>query len=347
MIPKKLDSNGSNTLSRLVEPSSELYDIFSHTEVVELIQALELRREIPVKFAYKGGGAKIWNDFYEKYVIPKWYEPSNVEVELLKQNFEYINSYQKCSKINIFDVGAGNSYPVKKFVYRLQKLGRINKYIALDISNELLSLSKANFTKWFPSIDLESHRVDIEANAIPANILQSSTSREIKDIANVFLHLGVTIGNHQNRVRVFQNFKNSMNRNDLLVFTNEIGSHSQWDGKVRGGCKYHVEGIYTWITKKMGINSEDCELVRKYDKKTDSITANVKLLQNYTFSFSQWGIDEKLQILKDEEITIWKHHKYEMPELTQELAKAGLKIVHSSCDKYKSHIMVFCQVADS
>ncbi|HYW22349.1 MAG TPA: L-histidine N(alpha)-methyltransferase [Nodularia sp. (in: cyanobacteria)] len=347
MMSKKLDSNSPNSLIRVVEPSSEFYSIFSKQEVLELIQALERRREIPLKFSYKGRGAKIWNDFYEKYVVPKWYEKSNVEVELLKQNFEYINgSYQNCSTINIVDVGAGNSYPVKKLVSQLDKLGRINKYIALDISSELLVLSKANFTKWFPLIGFESHTVDIESSPIPANILQTSTSSQINDIANVFLHLGVTIGNHQDRVKVFQNFRNSMNANDLLVFTNETGSHSQWDGKVRGGCKYHVEGLYTWITNKMGISSEDCELVRKYDVKTDSITANIKFLQNYTFSFSQWGIDEKLQISKDEEITIWKHHKYELPELTQELEKAGLKIVHSSCDKYQSHIMVFCKVAD-
>ena len=353
MIPKKTYSNSqscsdvSQNITRIVEPSFEFYSVFSQTDVLELIKALDVRREIPLKYAYKGGGAKIWHNFYQKYIITKWYQPANVEIDLLQQNFAYITgSYQSCQKINIVDVGAGNSYPVKKFISQLKKLGKINKYIALDISQELLKVSKANFTKWFPKIDFDSCTVDIENSPISPEILGNFNSMQIKDIANIFLHLGVTIGNHQDRNRVWQNFRNSMDKNDLLVFTNEIGSNSQWDGKVRGGCKYHVEGIYTWMTNNLGISSEDCQLVRKYDLKTDSITANIKFLQNYTLKFSQWGIDQTVEISQDEEITIWRHHKYQMPELTQELDTAGLQIVHSSSNKYLSHIMVICKPAD-
>ncbi|WP_414587958.1 hypothetical protein [Scytonema sp. PCC 10023] len=48
-----------------------------------------------------------------------------------------------------------------------------------------------------------------------------------------------------------------MGKNDLLVFTNEIGSNSKWDGRVRGGCKYHAEQVYGWIKNKIGIRSQD------------------------------------------------------------------------------------------
>jgi uncharacterized SAM-dependent methyltransferase len=344
----QFSSNITNSISRIVEPSSEFYSIFSKQEVLELIQVLELKREFPLKYSYKGRGAKIWNNFYQKYIIPKWYRTSNVEIDLLKKNFVYINgNHQNCTKVNIIDVGSGNSYPVKKFISQLYKLKKINKYIALDISNELLILSKANFIKWFPLIAFDSYTVDIEASSIPVELLQNSTSAGNNDIANIFLHLGVTIGNHQDRTKVLKNFRNSMEKNDFLVFTNETGSNSKWDGRVRGGCKYHVEEIYAWIKNKVGIRSEDCELVRKYDFKTDSITANIKFNQNYTVSFSQFGINKNIEILKDEEITIWRHHKYEMPELIQELEKAGLQLVHSSYDKYSTHIMIICKVADS
>lgn len=353
MTPQKIDSNSqvysniSNPISRIVEPSSEFYSIFSQEELVELIQALELRREFPLKYFYKGRGANIWNNFYQKYVVPKWYQTPNVETDLLKKNFEYINGdYQNFHKINIIDVGCGNSYPVKNFISQLYKLGKIHKYIALDISQELLTLSKANFIKWFPMIKFNSSIFDIETSSIYGDILPKSSSIENNNIANIFLHLGVTIANHQDRNRVFQNFRNSMGKNDLLVFTNEIGSNSQWDGTVRGGYKYHVDGIYTWIKKEMGISSEDCELVRKYDVETDSITAKIKFTQNYTLSFSQRGIDKCIEILKNEEITIWRHHKYQMPELIQDLEKAGLQLVHSSHSKYLSPIMVICKVAD-
>ncbi|MBG1266583.1 L-histidine N(alpha)-methyltransferase [Nostoc sp. WHI] len=337
-----------NSISRTAKPSSEFYSIFSEEEILGIIHALEFRREIPLKYFYKGRGAKIWDDFYLKYLIPKWYGRSNVEIDLLKNNFQCLNdNIQSGEKINIIDVGAGNSYPVKKFIHRLNQLGRVNKYIALDISEELLNLSKRNFKKWFPLIEFISSTIDIENSCVPKNLFQNQASLEIDDTAKIFFHLGVTIGNHQNRDKVLQNFRDSMGKNDFLVFTNETGSNSEWDGKVRGGCNYHVEGIYEWVKNKIGIKNEDCELLRKYDLKTDSIVANIKLRNHYTINFSRMGIDKNIEISEGEEITIWRHHKYEMPKLMQEIERCGLQLVHYNTDKYKSHIMVICKVASN
>ncbi|MEH1949361.1 MAG: L-histidine N(alpha)-methyltransferase [Nostoc sp.] len=336
----------SAAISRTAKPSSEFYSLFSEEEVLGIIHALEVRREIPLKYSYKGRGAKIWNDFYLKYAIPRWYGRANVEIDLLKDNFKYLNSNIKSGeRVNIIDVGAGNSYPVKKFIRRLNKLGKVNKYFALDISEQLLHVSKSNFRKWFPLVEFISSTIDIESSCVPKSLFQNQANLEIDDTAKIFLHLGVTIGNHQNRDEVFKNFRDSMGKNDLFVFTNETGSNSTWDGIVRGGCKYHVEEVYGWVKKKIGIQSEDCELVRKYDLKTDSIVANLKLRHDYTINFSRMGIDKNIEISKGEEITIWRHHKYEMPKLLQELERSGLQLLHYTTNKYKSHIMVICKVA--
>ncbi|MEH2286059.1 L-histidine N(alpha)-methyltransferase [Nostoc sp.] len=338
----------SPAISRTAKPSSEFYSLFSEEEVLEIIHALEVRREIPLKYSYKGRGAKIWDDFYQKYVIPRWYRRANVEIDLLKDNFKYLNSNIKTGeKVNIIDVGAGNSYPVKNFIYKLNKLGKINKYIALDISEQLLHVSKTNFIKWFPLVEFISSTIDIESSSVPKVLFRNQDSLEIDNTAKIFLHLGVTIGNHQNREEVFKNFRDSMEKNDFLVFTNETGSNSKWDGIVRGGCKYHVEEVYGWVKKKIGIKSEDCELVRKYDLKTDSIVANLKLRHDYIINFSQMGIEKNIEISKGEEITIWRHHKYEIPKLLQELERSGLQLIHYTANKYKSHIMVICKVANS
>jgi uncharacterized SAM-dependent methyltransferase len=344
----QLPLKSQTPITRTAKPSSEFYSIFSQEEVLGIIHALEVRREIPLKYSYKGRGAKIWDDFYQKYIIPRWYRTSNVEIDLLKKNFEYINgNHQSCDKVTIVDVGSGNSYPVKEFIGRLNQLGKINQYIALDISEELLNLSSKNFRKWFPLIEYQSYTLDIENHCIPKKWLKNQASLETDDTAKIFLHLGVTIGNHQNRNGVFKNFRDSMEKNDFLVFTNEIGSNSQWDGRVRGGCKYHAEQVYAWIKNKIGIRSQDCELVRKYDLETDSVVANMKLRQGYTINFNFMEIDKNIEISEGEEITIWRHHKYEIPELLQEIERAGLQLVHYSTNKYLSHIMVICKVASN
>ncbi|MBH8562890.1 L-histidine N(alpha)-methyltransferase [Nostoc sp. CENA67] len=333
---------------RTANPITEFYSIFSEAEVLGIIKALEVNREIPLKYSYKGRGATIWDTFYLKNIIPKWYRPSSVEIDLLKQNFTYINgNLQECQKLNIIDVGSGNSYPVKEFIKNLIQMERLNQYIALDISEELLKVSRKNFQKWFPFIEYKSYTIDIENSCIPQFFIKNQAKLETLDTANLFLHLGVTIGNHKNRTQVFKNFRDSMGKNDFLVFTNEIGSNSQWDGIARGGCKYHAEQIYEWIKSQIGISSEDCELVRKYDLATDSIIANIKLHHSYTLNFKSMKIDKSIHLSKGEEITIWRHHKFELPELLQEIEQAGLQLVHYSTNKYSSHIMVICKLASN
>ncbi|MBF2064535.1 MAG: L-histidine N(alpha)-methyltransferase [Calothrix sp. C42_A2020_038] len=331
------NQNHSITNNRIAKPSSEFYTVFSQKELLNLIEALKTRREIPLKYSYKGYGANIWDNFYRKLIIPNWYR-SNVEIKLLRDNFKYLNGKpQNCHKVNIVDVGAGNSYPVKDYIRKLDKLSRINRYIALDISEELLEVSKRNFTKWFPFIKYTNSYIDIENSPIPEYLLY-------QDGINIFLHLGVTIGNLQHRVKALQNFRQSMHKHDLLVLTNEIGYSSQWDGIARGGCYYHAEQIYRGINSNIGIPNQYCELIRKYDKKTDSVVANMKFLSDYTIDFSSMGINRKVEISKDEEITIWRHHKHQIPELIQEIGQAGLQLVHYSTNKYQSHIMVICKV---
>ncbi|MEA5620362.1 L-histidine N(alpha)-methyltransferase [Cronbergia sp. UHCC 0137] len=329
----------SSSIIHIAKPVPQFYSVFCQSELLEIIQALELRKEIPLKYSYKGRGAKIWDDFYLKFIIPTWYRRSNVEIDLLNQSFDYINgNFEHSKKINVIDVGAGNSYPVKQFIHKLNQLGKLNKYLALDISEELLHLSKNNFKKWFPLVEFISNPIDIENNSIPQSWLND-------DISKIILHLGVTIGNHLNRDRVFKNFRESMGNNDLLVFTNEIGSNSQWDGKVRGGCNYHAQQIYGWVKNNIGIRSEDCELVRKYDLATDSVVANIRFFHDYTINFSWMGIDKNIQISAGEEITIWRHHKHELSELIQELKAAELELIHYNVNKYSSHVIAICKVA--
>ncbi|MEQ9551883.1 MAG: L-histidine N(alpha)-methyltransferase [Coleofasciculus sp. G3-WIS-01] len=326
------------------QPSAEFYSIFSDTEILDMIQILATRREISLKYSYKGQGANIWDKFYLNYLRPRWYRPANREIDLLRANFEFITrKIQAVNTVNLIDVGAGNSYPVKDFIRRLNRLGRINRYIALDISEDLLKVSQQNIKKWFANIEFIGDRIDIENNSLSQTLLNHQINLKTDDTAQIILHLGVTMGNHHHRTEVLKNFRDSMGKHDVLVFTNEIGSNSEWDGTVRGGLKYHVDQVYAWVKTALGIQAEDCELVRKYEHKTDSIVATIKFRQNYRINFRLMGGDRSIEMAEGEEITIWRQHKFEIHELVQEIEQAGLRLVHYKTDQYLSNIMVICE----
>ncbi|MFP4101697.1 L-histidine N(alpha)-methyltransferase [Coleofasciculus sp.] len=340
-----MSKSQSTPICHTAQPSAEFYSIFSDAEILDIIQTLATRREISLKYSYKGQGATIWDKFYLNYLRPRWYRPVNREIALLNANFEVITSKIEAVKtVNLIDVGAGNSYPVKQFIRRLNRFGKITRYIALDISEDLLKVSQQNIKKWFPNIEFISDKIDIEKDSLSQTLSNHQVNLKTDDTAQIILHLGVTMGNHHNRTAVLKNFRDSMGKYDVLVFTNEIGSNSQWDGTVRGGLKYHVDQVYAWVKTAMGIQAEDCELVRKYDYKTNSIVATIKFSQNYLINFRLMGEDKCLEIAEGEEITIWRQHKFEISELVQEIKQAGLQLIHYKTDKYSSNIIVICEI---
>lgn len=340
-----MSKSKQNPILHIAQPSAEFYSIFSNAEILDIIQTLATRREISLKYSYKGQGANIWDKFYLNYLRPRWYRPVNREIALLNDNFEIITrKIPAANTVNLIDVGAGNSYPVKQFIRRLHRLGKITRYIALDISDDLLKLSQKNIKKWFPNIKFISDTIDIEKHSLFQTLLNHQVNLKTDDTAQIILHLGVTMGNHHNRTAVLQNFRDSMGKHDVLVFTNEIGSNCQWDGTVRGGLKYHVDQIYAWVKNALGIQAEDCELLRKYDPKTDSIVATIKFRQNYRINFRLMGEDKCIEIAEGEEIRIWRQHKFEIPELVREIEQAGLQLIHYKTDKYSSNIMVICEI---
>jgi len=339
-----MSKSKQNPILCTTQPSAEFYSIFSNAEILDIIQTLTTRREISLKYSYKGQGANIWNKFYLNYLRPRWYRPVNREIALLNDNFEIITrKISAVNTINIIDVGAGNSYPVKQFIRRLHRLGKITRYIALDISEDLLNVSQKNIKKWFPHIDFISDKIDIENQSLSQTLLNHQVNLKTDDTAQIILHLGVTMGNHHNRTAVLQNFRDSMGKQDVLVFTNEIGSNCQWDGTVRGGLKYHVDNVYTWVKNALGIQGEDCELVRKYDPKTDSIVATIQFNQNYRINFQLMGEEKPMEIATGEAVTIWRQHKFEIPDLLQELEQAGFRVIQYNTDPYLSTIMVICE----
>jgi uncharacterized SAM-dependent methyltransferase len=339
-----MSKSQQNPILHIAQPSAEFYSIFSDTEILDIIQTLTTRREISLKYSYKGQGANIWDKFYLNYLRPRWYRPVNREIALLNDNFELITHKISAVKtVNLIDVGAGNSYPVKQFIRRLHRFGKITRYIALDISEDLLQLSQKNIKKWFPHIEFISDTIDIEKHSLSQTLLNHQVNLKTDDTAQIILHLGVTMGNHHNRTAVLQNFKDSMGKHDVLIFTNEIGSNSQWDGTVRGGLKYHVDQIYAWVKNALGIQAEDCKLVRKYDPKTDSIVATIKFNWNYRINFRIMAEDKPIEIAAGEEIRIWRQHKFEIPELLQEIEQAGLRVIQYKTDQYLSNIMVICE----
>ena len=72
----------------------------------------------------------------------------------------------------------------------------------------------------------------------------------------------------------------------------------------------------------------------------------MKFIGNQTLDFQcqQKKINKKVEFFANEEITLWRFHKYTISEIKEELEQAGLQLVEYITDRKQSHVMVICSV---
>lgn len=328
-----------------VKPKPEFYSTFSEEEISEIINYLDLEKAVPLKYCYIGKSAEIWDNFIVEFGKNKQDKSTNNEGELLKESWNYINyKIPNNTKINVIEIGQGNSYPVKDFISQVVSLGRINSYVAIDLSQEMLNISQENILQWFPEVKFLGHKCDIEKDLLSKIISEYKCDSD--NIINVIISIGGTIQNHQDRCKILKNIKMGMAKNDLFLFTFDMGSHINWDGKLSDGGSFYMNKLYKYLTDVLGIKREDSELIVKFNSAIDCRVARIKLKENYCLKFNIQSESKKVLLFKDEEINIWKHHWSTILETLTEIEQSGLQLIHLSKNRESSEVsevIVICQ----
>lgn len=319
-----------------VSPNPELYKVFNENEVIELINDLKTKKSIPLKFSYLNGGAEVWDNYIKKgleegtYIVPKLIS------DLLDRSLDFILSKSKEYKtINIVDIGSGNAVTVRAFLEKLLFKDKIINYIPIDISQDLLEISKQNIESWFPEIQVIPYKADIEKHDI-ASILFNN--KKDNNTINIALFLGGTLGNVEDRIKVWKNLRESLDDTDLLVVQNKL------DWKSSRSELNHTPDIQgSWIPKMLGIQLEFCDYVKRYDEDLKSRIVLLKLDKDYTIKFNVNELKKETALFKGEEILIWRHHMSTVQEILEEITNTDLNLVHSTTQEDLSNILVICQ----
>ena len=325
-----------------ITPTPDFYNVFTENEIVEIARDLEVYKEINFKFSYKNTGAKAWDDFYNKSVEDKSYKTHIRVMNLLENSFDIILSkVNKDKKLNIIDIGSGNSHPVKQFLEKLNNLDRLNKYVALDISPELIEISKSNINSWFPNLKFSSHVCDIEITKL-LNIFEKERSED-ENTVNCILDLGSTIGNHRNRLEVLRNISEGMLRGDLFIISNSTDLANNKSAISHLKIKESLDQA-VWIPKMMGFDTDSSEVENRFDFERDSKIKAIRLDKDYTLKLKVLNRNKMFKFHKGDEILLWKHHMTSPEDLFSELEVCGLRMVLFNVERDYSHILMVSEI---
>jgi uncharacterized SAM-dependent methyltransferase len=290
----------------------ELYRVFSIEEIIELSHSLDTKSEIPHKFTYKNGGAELWDNFYNKNV------PGSYTIDkYIKQPLEEISSFilnraKNYENINIIELGPGNGLPIVDFLKELEKTKKLKKYIAVDISEELLKICQINITNQVPNIQFESVKLDIENE----KLFQVSLANKQLNTINIILYLGATIGIHEDQEVVLKNIKSGMEQGDMCIISNTIDC-------LATRSSYHFASNpdtfdqINWIPNLLGLDLKQSDLVKYYDEEKGIKVLAFKLQSNYILNVDSESYKKTIELEKGQEIIVWRLKMTKIETLAQ------------------------------
>jgi uncharacterized SAM-dependent methyltransferase len=331
-----------NTAHADITPSPEFYQIFDEQEIIEINRDLEIDREINFKFTYKNGGAEYWDKFYNKSVFDNSYKVPQRVKNLLKSSTDLIlKRIPKSHKVNIVDIGIGNSDPVKEFLEHLDALGILNKYIAIDISPEMLDISKKNIQKWLPDLHFESYACDVE-NTKFLNIFTKIKFAHPNTV-NIVLALGGTISNHENKNEVLNNISDGLGINDIFILSNGTNESNN-----KSALNHHkadeIKNQALWVPAMLGFNTNNLETINKFDEQKGCKVKSIFLDKDYVLKIQKIGFSEPIEFKKGEEIVLWRHYMTNPDTLFVDLSQSRLKLVAFNTENDFSHALMICEI---
>ncbi len=360
IIIKKFVENGRkydpSSPQKHVKPKKELYEIFNTEELAEIINCLENYSEIPNKFTYMNGGAEEWHKYAKNSVIRSIINPVTNTIEVLDSIYYFLENFiEKKQKFNVFDIGVGDLTPVKDFIRKLIKRERINKYIGLDFSQEMLNIANQKFTEEFKEKDIKYDmiKVDINKDNLIKLLFYESNRKENKfKTKNLLLFLGSTIENERDKIGTMINIRNSMSLEDILIIGETIDSESSksyFNFNLSDKPKTKLEKISKrdkWVLETFGIQEDFYDVKMYYDDEDKSRYTKIYPFFDIFIEISSEDFDKVIFLPKNKPIILWRHSHQSIRQIIETLDSVGLKPINFSTSKDESQVILTCKLKE-
>lgn len=329
--------------SKTAEPTGAFYEIYNRKQILEIITDINVHREISRQYNYFDGGADNWDQFAHRLWTDKNANLLTSTSDLLKTNFDSIELLlADYERINIIDIGLGNALPEKEFIGRLIKDGRLNRYIAIDISRSMLDIAEKNMRSWFgDSIKVETHLRDITYerfdDLLVDDMLDSQASRTI----NVALLLGATPMNFRSPQDALKVVHGSLGQDDILVYTDKPDSEAErryFDFNAKPGTT-NLSPNHRFIFDLLNIDESLYDVEMAFNERESYRYIQVRLKKDLSIKFSFNNGERWVNLNKGEAVMLWRVWHMTSIEIISCFEDSGFSLLQTSLTKDRQFIL--------
>jgi len=337
-----------NKLShKIIKPKPEFYELFAPEQILDIISNLEISGEIPRQYNYFGKGADIWDEYIQRRLAEGDKKSATFAAPLqLAMNRSYLdNVLGKYERINIIDVGPGNALPVKGLLTQLLSRGKLGRYLAIDISPEMLVVAQRNIKKWFGNrVAFEADVRDITHERFADQLARTSLSSPSEEV-NLILFLGGTLGNLFWPDEALRVFYHSIGLNDFFVYNLKLDND-----KSRQTFDFAAKPSEDFRKSHFAFDlldfDESCyEAETGYDPERGERFARVRINVALSIVFDLPGGQKQVDFEKDETIMLWRYKHQTADNVMDQFKANGFDILQASMTEDREFLMLICSVA--
>ena len=336
---KYKNTRGAKTIS----PKKEFYELYSHKQILEILSSLTIHCESPLEYTYVDGGAEDWDEYANRLV--EEHEPNILTRtrELLNLSAAHIDQLLGSHrKINVVDVGPGNGLPVRPTLERLLKEGRLNRYIAIDISQDMLNILEKNIKAWFgDKVKFEGYARDVSYERFN-DLIDDGLVEDAP--ANLVLFLGGTLANFRAPAQILHTINNSLGLNDIFIYSGYLDSP-----KTRRYFDYYTsksklpiqDGL---IINLLNIDESLYDVEQLFNEKLRARSISIRPKVDISIKLELVNGVRYVELYKDEPILIWRHRHYSALEILSMFDKNDFNFLHALKSQEQNYFLLISKI---
>ena len=332
-----------NTLHhKVTSPKPEFYNIFDRRKILDIIRSISIHREILDEFNYFDEGAEDWDKWVkrlEKDTAPNYLGGTR---SLLRENFITIDKLsQGYTRVNVIDIGAGNGFPVKELLEHFIEQGRLNKYIAIDISQDMLDIVERNIHEWFGGkVKFEGHVRNVTYERFDDVLVDDMLDEQAEETFNLVMLLGGTAMNFRSPRAAFQTIYGSMGPDDMLIYvvkpdTDASRRYFDFNQSDSGG----IAKTITPIIELLNIDASLYDVEMGFDEKKHMRYVRIRFKTALTIEFAPESGKHSVQFEKGETLLLLRIWHQTPLEIISEFEHIGFTLLHSDLTEDRQFLM--------
>ncbi|MFI6055756.1 L-histidine N(alpha)-methyltransferase [Streptomyces violascens] len=334
---------------KIVIPTMAFYRLYSPQQVLDIIANLQRHHEIPRQYNYFSDGAGHWDQYTRQLCTENSPNIVNSTVRLLETNAGYIDRMlSRYQRVNVIDVGVGNALPTRGLLARLLRSGKLGRYVAVDISTEMLSVAEDNVRTWFAdTVDFEGHVRDIMRDSLSDLLAEGDGQHGAGETANVVLLLGGTALNFPDPKDVYKAIHHSMGQHDIFLCTSRVDTAESRNtfSFSTGAEQRTLPPQYRCVLDLLGID-ESCYAVESgFDDDKRERYLHIRLKEDLAIRFSLSGGDRVIYLAKGQRILLWRAVQQTDRETLRQLRDAGFSVHIASQTPEATYLLTIARTA--